>query len=206
MRDEQADSAYRPPDQPITANQLVAYNLMRVRKSWGWSQEKAAEQLEPYLGVRWSKAVYSAAERSYRGSRVRQFTADEVLAMSRAFGVPVQYFFLPPPEDDREGADGVLMGASGRPVNWHDLLLAGFSGEEVWIMPRLRELPEGEVPDMVWMAQGAPAHRDAILKEIEDIRAEFFGGGVDDLRESLKQELMAELDKRLPPSGDGDGP
>jgi hypothetical protein len=78
-----------------TANQLVAYNLMRIRKTLGLDQAEAAARLVPYLGVCWSKAVYSAAERSYDGKRVRQFTADDLLAMSLAFGVPVAYFFLP---------------------------------------------------------------------------------------------------------------
>ena len=55
----------------ISASQLVAYNLTRIRKALGLSQEQTASRLQPYLGVRWSKAVYSAAERSYDGSRVR---------------------------------------------------------------------------------------------------------------------------------------
>ena len=50
-----------------------------------WTQEEAAEQLEQYLGARWSKATFSAAERSIDGRRVRQFTADEIVAFSRCF-------------------------------------------------------------------------------------------------------------------------
>ena len=84
----------------LTANQLVAYNLMRIRKAHGLSQEQAAERIERYLGVRWSKAVYSAAERSYVNSgRIRQFTADDLYAFSMAFGVPLPYFFLPAETD-----------------------------------------------------------------------------------------------------------
>ncbi len=70
----------------------MAYNLSRIRRALGWSQEEAAERLEPYLGVRWSKRLGSAAERSYSGKRVRQFTADDLLAMSLAFGVTIGYF------------------------------------------------------------------------------------------------------------------
>jgi hypothetical protein len=81
----------------LTPNQIVAYNLAQARLWKNWTQEEAAEHLEPYLGARWSKASFSAAERSVDGQRVRQFSADDIVAFSRAFGLPVGYFFLPPP-------------------------------------------------------------------------------------------------------------
>jgi hypothetical protein len=40
--------------------------------------------------------VYSAAERAVDGRRVREFSADELLALARTFGKPVGWFFLPP--------------------------------------------------------------------------------------------------------------
>src|SRR5215207_10252431 len=64
----------------LTPNQLVAYNLHRARIMRGWTQEEAAEQLEPFLGKRWSKASFSAAERSVTGDRAREFTVDELVA------------------------------------------------------------------------------------------------------------------------------
>jgi hypothetical protein len=63
----------------------------------GWTQQQAAEKLEPYLGERWSKATYSVAERSIDGTRIRQFTADDVYAFSRGFDVPITYLLRPPP-------------------------------------------------------------------------------------------------------------
>jgi hypothetical protein len=156
------------PDQVITANQLVAYNLMRARKSMGWSQEEAAEQLAPYLGAHWSEDVYSAAERSYQEDPVRQFTADELLALSRAFAVPVSYFFLPPPEGDRGDAAEVTGG--GHPLNWHDLVLALFAGGDQDILPRLHELPAAEVPVAAWETQEAPEWRRNAIRELEDLR------------------------------------
>lgn len=81
---------------PLTANQLVAANLRRIREQRGLTQEQAAERLEPYLGVRWSKATFSAAERSAaQGTRAREFTADELLAFARVFDLSVTWFFLP---------------------------------------------------------------------------------------------------------------
>ena len=47
----------------LTPNQIVAYNLAQARVMKGWTQEQAAEELELYLGVRWSKASFSS-ERS----------------------------------------------------------------------------------------------------------------------------------------------
>src|SRR5215510_13676228 len=82
---------------PITPNQIVAFNLSEARQLRRWTQEQAAVELEKYIGARWSKATFSAAERSVDGKRVRQFTADEIVAFSRGFGLPVGFFFLPPP-------------------------------------------------------------------------------------------------------------
>lgn len=77
-------------------NQVVAYNLTRARSLRGWTQERAAEELAPHLGRRWSKASFSAAERSVMGVRPKVFSADELLAFSRAFDLPVTFFLIPP--------------------------------------------------------------------------------------------------------------
>ncbi len=79
----------------ITPNQLVGYNLWCARQERHWTQAQAAEALEPYLGVRWTVAQVSAAERSVDGTRIRQFTADDLVAFAQAFEVPITYFFLP---------------------------------------------------------------------------------------------------------------
>lgn len=80
----------------ITPNQIVAFNLTVARQLRGWTQEQAAVALEPYVGARWSKATFSSAERSIDGRRIRQFTADEIVAFSRCFDVPIGFFFMPP--------------------------------------------------------------------------------------------------------------
>ena len=81
----------------LTANQVVAFNLAQAREWRGWTQEEAAEALEPFLGVRWSKATFSQAERSVAGRFIRNFTADEIVAFARGFELPVTWFFMPPP-------------------------------------------------------------------------------------------------------------
>lgn len=80
----------------LTPNQIVAHNLYRARTLRGWTQEDAAERLEAYLGVRWTKATFSAAERSVAGKTVRQFTADDLVAFSRTFQLPIAWFLMPP--------------------------------------------------------------------------------------------------------------
>ena len=57
-----------------TPNQLVAYNLARIRKQQGLTQEQTVELLTPFLGARWSVASLSAAERSVDGRRVESST------------------------------------------------------------------------------------------------------------------------------------
>jgi transcriptional regulator with XRE-family HTH domain len=82
--------------QPLTPNQVVARNLTMARTDRGWSQPEAAAALEPFLGVRWSRASYSAVERSVDGIRIKQFSADELVAIARCFDRPVAWFLTPP--------------------------------------------------------------------------------------------------------------
>ncbi|MFJ9628052.1 hypothetical protein ACIRU8_10210 [Streptomyces sp. NPDC101175] len=85
-----------PPDKVLSANQIVAFNMWRSRRSAGWSQQDVAELLEKYTGRPWSNASVSAAERSWQGGRPRKFDANEILAFSKIFDEPIAYFFLPP--------------------------------------------------------------------------------------------------------------
>ena len=87
-----------------TPNQVVAYNLRRARELRGWTQEEAAERLAPHIGTAWSKASWSAAERSAETVRVRHFSADDLIALARCFDLPVVWFLVPPDPDD----EGVL--------------------------------------------------------------------------------------------------
>lgn len=124
----------------MTPNQIVSYNLARARALRGWTQEEAAEALAPYLGARLSFASFSAMERSaHRVDRVKVFSADELLALSRAFDLPIGYFFTPlPPAEDvglhapdagSKGLDPIVIldAVLGTPDNlepWREQLLA----------------------------------------------------------------------------------
>jgi hypothetical protein len=81
-----------------TVSQVVAANLRRARETKGWSQEQAAAECAPYLGEEWSRALWSQAERSVDGKRIRTFSIDEVVAFSKAFGIELIWWLLPEPD------------------------------------------------------------------------------------------------------------
>lgn len=174
----------------LNANQLVGYNLARIRKALGLSQEEASARLEPYLpGKRWSKNVYSAAERSYDGNRVRQFTADELAAMSLAFGVPVVYFLLPPRPEDRP--DGALFAVGKSGVSWRTLFDVMFDGPyHALVFTRAMELPAGERPE-------ANSHAGSVLGRLSMSRVSIWDEkpgpiGMDDPRLQAADESARE--------------
>jgi len=88
----------------------------------GWSQPQTAEALEPFLGVRWSRASYSAVERSVDGMRIKQFSADELIAIARCFDRPIAWFLTPPDgaiavtPDRPRGLDANVLQRTLRPV------------------------------------------------------------------------------------------
>lgn len=79
----------------LSADGLVSYNLVRARELRGYTQAQAAEKISVALGKTWSVAIYAAAERSHRSTRVKEFSADELVALSQVFGVPLTWWFLP---------------------------------------------------------------------------------------------------------------
>jgi hypothetical protein len=127
------------PAVQLSANQVVAYNLRRARERSKLTQEAAGALLEPWLGTRWSRATFSTAERSAeRPERQRQFTADDLLAFSCAFRLPLAYFLVPP-------SDALHITTAGEEVVSLPLLLDalfGFAGPGGDALDeRLAELP-----------------------------------------------------------------
>jgi transcriptional regulator with XRE-family HTH domain len=91
---------HQPAYTPIgfNPNRVVAYNLKRARVLRNMTQERAAEALAPYLGLRWKKQTVSMAERAAETTsrRPRQFDAADIAAFAHAFELPVAWFFMPP--------------------------------------------------------------------------------------------------------------
>jgi transcriptional regulator with XRE-family HTH domain len=105
-----------------TASQVVAHNLTRARELRGLTQAEVAIRLARFTGNPWSQATVAQAEGSVGGQRIRQFTANELVALARTFDLPVLYFLLPPSgEDARVTFETSDSPTSGWP--WEYLLL-----------------------------------------------------------------------------------
>jgi len=142
----------------LTPNQVVAFNLTQAREWRSWTQEEAAIALEPYLGVRWSKATFSQAERSVAGRFVRNFTADEIVAFARAFELPVTWFFMPPPPWASPGTPTRLATPDeqrfGQPVAMLVDLVFGDKAQQGMLSLRLDSFLEALGPAGLTAAQG----------------------------------------------------
>ncbi len=168
-----------------TASQVVAHNLTRARELRGLTQAEVAERLSRFTGSNWTQATVAQAEGSVGGQRVRQFTANELVALARTFDLPVIFFFLPPDDgkgslatDDRKGGlpwEYLLLLVLGhranfgvlaeRSANWQHVLAAGID------IPAGDELADG---DRLAEIAGALRHREPLLPE--DVVAAVFHG------------------------------
>jgi transcriptional regulator with XRE-family HTH domain len=115
------------PEPSWTPNQVVAGNLQRLRQRRGLTQTDVARLLTDTAGKTWSEAMVAHAERSVTGNRVREFTADDLVTLARAFDVPVLYFLTPPPTGlfvhvpgSRIDTVTMLEAVLGRPDNLHE--------------------------------------------------------------------------------------
>lgn len=192
----------------MSANQIVAYNVAKARAIRGWTQEQAAEELAPYLGAKLSGASFSALERSaWNPSRIKVFSADELVALSRGFNLPIGFFFVPPPPAVDAGLYGPDAGVKGLdPIVMLDAMLGtpenfGYLESElleysasIAPMPKSkREKPSVSPADL--------AERLAPLMAMRakaGLRSRF--GGVEAAKEVLEHlaELLEELDEAAP--------
>jgi len=190
-----------------TPNQVVAGNLVRLRQRRGLTQGEVARLLSAVAGKEWSEAMVAHAERSVTGNRVREFTADDLVTLARAFDVPVLYFLTPPPAgifvqvpDSQIDTLTMLEAVLGRPDNlseWETLL-------DEWNFADEQELP---FP----LSQQKREKIRAVAGEVALIRAQHlirkhFKGDLMALRETLRSladlvldveqhEALAELDE-----------
>jgi transcriptional regulator with XRE-family HTH domain len=122
-----------------TPNQIVSHNVAKARLLRGWTQDQAAEACARHLGTRLSPASWSALERSVDGGRVREITADELVAFARGFNLPVGFFLTPPsawdhhvvatPDAGPNGLDpielfDVVIGTDENLAEWEQYLLS----------------------------------------------------------------------------------
>jgi len=145
----------------MTTNQVIAYNLQLARALRGLTQDEAAECIQRYLGgEKWSKANLSAAERSVTGRRVRQFSADEIMAFAQAFDLDVGFFFTPPLPPDPFRRWPQVVSPADAPA---ERLIT-----DVDLVDRLIPNPEGWIENLERGLEGAdPTTRDRILERLE---------------------------------------
>ena len=193
-----------------TPNQVVAANLARLRQRRGWTQAETARQLSEVSPKPWSEATVAHAERSVTGNRIREFTADDLVALARAFDVPALYFLTPPPnlfvsvpDSPTYGihAAKMLEAVLGRPDNlaeWETLI-------DEWTV-----FPEDDVPfplDAARRAQiKATAQEIALIRAHHLVRRHFEGIDLLQLRRTLlgvadlalaveRHEALTEIDE-----------
>jgi transcriptional regulator with XRE-family HTH domain len=149
------ERVYRP-------NQIVAYNLRRLRTERGWSQMDAAGRLAPFLGVVWTSANFSVAERHWpkEGQKVREFGADEIVAFAAVFGVGIDALFQPPPDAGTVRPGG---GTTGLPVDAYRGLLVPLQAER----QELTEL-EGRARDLLAGMRDLGIDPSALLPDLPE--------------------------------------
>ena len=141
----------------MTPNQIVAYNLAKARAMKGWTQYQATQHLRDFIGSVWSAASYSSIERSIVGTRVKQFSTDELVGIARAFDLPLAWFFVPPPASEDVGVvtpDGGLNGMD--PLVMLDVLL-GTPDNVHHLEEALAEYTAGVVPPVKRKRNQQPA-------------------------------------------------
>jgi transcriptional regulator with XRE-family HTH domain len=193
-------------------NQIVALNVGRARALRGWTQEQAAEALAPYLGTKWSNASFSAVERSIVGTRVKQFSADDLVALSRGFDLPLGWFFTPPPPSEDAGVAvpdaGMLNGTD--PQLLLDVVLGTDDNREPWHQALLDYAAATAKHHDTTRNTKVSAHRInasteklATLRAAAELRAAF--GDVSEARDVLVRfaDLLARLDEADSPARGG---
>lgn len=156
-----------------TASQVVAHNLTKARELRGFTQTEVAERLTKFTDSRWSQATVAQAEGSVSGERVRQFTANELVALARTFDLPVLYFFMPP-EDSELGFGTSDSPARGWP--WEYLLLLVWGHERNYPVLADRAAPWAHASTLVTVPDDDLLERtpdDAVLEELERAREAF---------------------------------
>jgi transcriptional regulator with XRE-family HTH domain len=149
-----------------TASQVVAHNVTRARHLRGLTQVEAAERLTRFTGTNWSQATVAQAEGSTSGTRVRQFTANEVVALARTFDLPLLFFFMPP--DDGEGHLVTDDAHRGLPWQYLLVLILGHRGSFPVLADRFANWAE-------LLAQGVDIPRSDALQDPESVLAEIAG-------------------------------
>ena len=139
--------------------------------------------------------MVSELERSWDGERRREFDAHEIAVFAAALKVPIAYFFLPPPGEDRN-LEG--MGRSAREL--HLLLLGRFDTVEI-LDNRMREFGEDIPPEYEGPIADLPSGAGpwTYTKRRKELIMALLDGMADELDEAL--DTIAEFADRARQAG-----
>jgi hypothetical protein len=115
---------------------------------------------------------------AFAGGRIRQFNADEILALSRGFRLPIGWFFTPPPVTDEIGIAAPDLKAN-KGEGWEPLLLIDA------ILGNADTLPEWEEALRTWSV------RPNAIRVQTDGRVEDLRDGASDVHERIDTFLKA---------------
>ena len=155
---------------------MVSYNLRAARELKGWTQEQFAQHLEAITGSKLTQAGVSALERTWEGGKRREFDAQELVDFATALDVPIVWFFLPPPGDDREIKN------TGRPLSALIDLMVGRAHHLPPIEERLREMGVHDPTAEEAISRMLTGHPDAMTPQV-----------IGELREKMLAQILDEM-------------
>ena len=92
----------------LTPNQVLAYNVKRLREEHEWSLRRLAEAVNRRRGTRWTKqTVLKVEEYDEEGTVGRKVSIDELVALANVFQVSVIELLLPPDTIKNEATNEV---------------------------------------------------------------------------------------------------
>ncbi len=86
------------PEGTMSIEQIVSHNFQRAREERGWNQKEVSDRLIPLLGYELRQTGVSRIEKCGYGDHRRAFAANELLAFSQCFDLPLGWWFIPPPQ------------------------------------------------------------------------------------------------------------
>jgi transcriptional regulator with XRE-family HTH domain len=185
-------SGRRPLPNALTVHQVVAHNVFQARKLRGWTQEEAATAISEVLGRPLTAAGLSAIEKTFTSKRQRVVDVAELAAFARAFGLPIAWFFLPPPGREADPIPGIYEHAATMAVD-----VFGDEDAWQWYIARIMALigaPRSILHDELLGSAGYPGEHE--WAGIDDKREELLRAALRRFR-SDNSELVESLLEKL---------
>ena len=92
-----------PETEEISVNELVARNMLRLRRHRGWTQAELASRLAVQTQEKWDATMISKTEKHQR-----KLTLNELVALALVFGVSPVDLLTPEPDEHIKIGDAVM--------------------------------------------------------------------------------------------------